>query len=544
MTERTRSIYAQGRSHSGAAFPFALIAILALTAAVILGWGHFKLLDQDEMFVLQTDSVPSLRALVDVQLHYPISLDPLLYHLLGHAGTRIFGATAFAVRLPSLLGYLLMQVCLFFLVRRIAGERAGIVAAAIPALTATLYYGVEARPYGLLLGLAALLFLAWQRSTEVSHPHADPEPRTGWLLLLGVALALALNTHYFAILLLIPLCAAELFRIIDNRRIDWPVALAVTLGTAGFAFALPFQKGANEFRKHYYNAGRVSLHAVTQAYRALIIAYTDYPMWLQHVLMAVLVLATVALLITVASSILNDRELNLPSSEAIFVLLLAALPFFGFLLARFVTHSIEVRYVLCAVIGLATLIAIAAMPLLRTHRTYRAVLTLLLMGICVSGLQRVREEKLKSERHLAFITLPDSLRARLLADPAARLYIQNMGDFDEFGAYVSDPLLRGRLALVYSRDQELRWLRHDTVSLTAEHMTHFTAFPVVTWEQLKNAPGPHLLLLYHGGGWNWTDQALAEDHATLAPVATTLQGEVVAAEFPSTEQTAVLTPKP
>jgi len=36
-----------------------------------------------------------------------------------------------------------MQVCLFFFVRRLAGERAGVVAVAFPALTATLFYSAE-----------------------------------------------------------------------------------------------------------------------------------------------------------------------------------------------------------------------------------------------------------------------------------------------------------------------------------------------------------------------------------------------------------------
>ena len=76
---------------------------------------------------------------MQVQRTEPISLDPLLYPLLAHAGMKAFGAGAFALRLPALMGFLLMQVCLFFFVRRLAGERAGVVAAAFPALTATLY---------------------------------------------------------------------------------------------------------------------------------------------------------------------------------------------------------------------------------------------------------------------------------------------------------------------------------------------------------------------------------------------------------------------
>ena len=130
----------------------AALLILLLTAAVAFTWSHVKLLSQDEIFVLQTDSVSSLRELIQIQRNYPISLDPLVFHVLAHACTKILGPTALALRLPSIFGFLLMQVCIFFATRVIAGPRAAVVAMAFPALTATLFYAPEARPYGLLLG--------------------------------------------------------------------------------------------------------------------------------------------------------------------------------------------------------------------------------------------------------------------------------------------------------------------------------------------------------------------------------------------------------
>jgi len=239
---------------------------MLLTVAIVLAWGHFKLLDQDEVFVLQTDSVPSVRELIAVQRHYPISLDPLFYHLLGHASIKLFGPTAAALRLPSLAGYLLMEVCLFGLVRSLAGERAAAIAAGIPALTITVYYGMQARPYGVLLGLSAAILWSWQRAVR-AYAAGPGSRRSGALVALSVTLALALNTHYFAVLLLIPLCSAEIVRTAYIRRLDWPVTAAIGLGMTAIVLALPFQRAAGEFRKNYYNAGSVGLHAVTQSYR-------------------------------------------------------------------------------------------------------------------------------------------------------------------------------------------------------------------------------------------------------------------------------------
>ncbi len=512
--------------------PLAAVAILILTAAVILVWGHFKLLDQDEVFVLQTDSVASLRQMVDVQLHDPISLDPLFYHLLGHASVGLFGATAFGIRLPSLFGYLLMQVCLYFIVRRmmpgVADERAGVIACAVPALTATLYYGVEARPYGVLLGLAALMLLSWQHVTRDDAAH-----RTGWLITLAVSITLALNTHYFAVLLMIPLCAAELYRMMKLLRIDWPVALAIILGMAGIAFALPFQKSAGEYRKHYYNAGHVGLHAISQAYRALFVAYTDYSMAVQHLLMSLLV-TFVLLVIAAVWVVLRDpkRPVVLPPAERVFLLALAALPFFGFLLAKFVTHSIEVRYVLCAIIAIAVFLAVALEPLLRIATRYQAAVAALLLFIVLGGAERVREQQAKTHELLSGLVLSPALQARLMATPAEPIYIQNIGVFEESVPYISDPALRSRFTLIYSAKDEIRWAHHDTGALTAEHMQHFTPLRIVRYEDLKQQPGEHLMLLLHGS-WDWTDPALQNDGAQITPLGKALQGDVDAVRFPN-----------
>ncbi|MGI4755637.1 MAG: glycosyltransferase family 39 protein [Janthinobacterium lividum] len=512
-----------------------LLATLLLTATILLAWGHFKPLDQDEVFVLQTDSVPSLRALIDVQRHTPISLDPLFYHLLGHASVNLFGACAFAVRLPSLLGYLLMQVCLFSTASRLASARAGVIAAAVPALTATLFYGVEARPYGVLLGLSALILLSWQNALLHQKGHRAPA-----LITLALALALALNTHYFAVLLLIPLYTAELFRSVsvDGAKVrlhmDRAMLLAIACGSAGVVFALPFQKAAGEFRKHYYNAGGVSLHAVTQSYRALLVNYTTYSMGVQRALGAVLLLLALLLMWCVWKQFRSPT--HVPAAERVFLVVLAALPFFGFLLARFVTHSIEVRYVLPAIVAIAILVALSAEPWLRSSRRYAAVLALLLLAIAAAGVERVRDQRMKQASLLASLVVTPQLQARLLASPAARLYVQNLGFFDEISPYVPDEV-RSRMVLLYSREEEISWLHHDTAALTAMHMQHFTSVPTASYEDLQQQPGDHLLLL-HPDGWEWVGRALSRDHANPVELGSALGGELVLVHFPARQEQA------
>lgn len=503
--------------------------LLLLTAAIALLWSHAKLLSQDEIFVLQTDSVSSVHQLIHIQRTFPISLDPLVYHLLAHACTKILGPTPLALRLPSILGFLLMQLCVFFATRHIAGPRAAIIAMAFPALTATLFYAPEARPYGLLLGFYALAFLAWQTATR--RAESQTESRTAALILLAVTIALTLNTHYFGILLLVPLCLAELARTFKRRRLDLPVIAAILLGIVGILGTLPFQPAAAQFRKHYYNTGAISLRAISQAYRSLFVSYNTQPLSIQRLTDTLLILFALVLIALCVRRLRRPTAISLPTPELTFLLALAALPLFGVLLAVFVTHSIEVRYVLSALIAISIFVAIAAAPWLRTRADWSGVLTLLILAILLGGSLRIHDEQHQTTRELASLILPPAIKSQLLALPDSHLYIQDMGRFEVASYYEPDPTVRSRIALLYSRDEELRYDHHDTASLTADHMRHFTGFPIVPYEQLQQQPGAHLLVLYHSG-WDWTDQALAASHARVTPLGPALRGNAIELHLP------------
>jgi 4-amino-4-deoxy-L-arabinose transferase-like glycosyltransferase len=529
----------------------AALILLLLTAAIAFTWSHVKLLSQDEFFVLQTDSVSSVHELIHIQRSFPISLDPLVFHLLAHAAAKVFGPRALALRLPSIFGFLLMQICIFFATRRIAGPRAGLIAMAFPAVTATLFYAPEARPYGLLLGFYALAFLCWQTATRhttfdlSSRPEAhragaerpavgpteisNPTPRTGALILLALTIALALNTHYFGVLILVPIFLAEVARTLLRRSLDLPMAAAILIGCAGIVFVLPFQHAAGEFRKHYYNAGAISLRAITQAYRSLFVSYTTQPLAVQRLEAVLLSLFAIALIL-ISIRRIRSAEIALPRPELVFLLALVALPLFGVLLAMFVTHSIEVRYVLSAIIAVAIFFAIAVEPLLRgsqlrTRISAQTLTALLAFGILLAGFIRIRDEQRQSSAILAQLVLTPALKSQLLSLPDSHLYIQDMGHFEVASFYEPDPEVRRRMALLYSRDEELKYDLHDTASLTAEHMQHFTGFTIVPFTQLKSAPGGHMLVLYHSG-WDWTDQALAANKARITPLGSAMGGDV------------------
>ena len=509
--------------------PVALV-LLALTAAMAVCWSNAKLIHQDEMFVLQTDSVSSLSQLVHIQHDTPISLDPMVFHAMVHASMRLFGVNSLALRLPSLLGFLLMQVCLFYLMGRLLEDsrlacRAGVVALALPALAATLYYAAEGRPYGLLLGFYALALLHWKIATvEKGH-------RTLSLCTLGLAVGLTLNTHYFGILLLIPLCAAEVVRSIQRRRIDPPMLAAIAFGTACFVFVLPFQRAAGEFRKHYYNAGRVALRGIAQTYRTLLVDYTHFSRSTQHLLAACIAGLGILFAFAVITR-LRTPSTRLPLADTVFLLLLTALPFFGFLLAVFVTHSLEVRFVVGAIVGIAALAAWAAAPTLRSTTTYRIVCGVLLLGIAANGAFSIHQQTLIADHQRESLRFPDAVKQAVMQDPSRLLYFQDIGAFELASFYEPDPAFRSRLALMYSRDRELAIDQHDTISLTAMHMRAFTPFPIMSYDEVARRPGAHTFIVYKSG-WDWAAEAFVQDHATITPLGSAYDGQVLTVRFPA-----------
>jgi len=505
-------------------------AILLLTAIMSATWSLHKLLEQDEIFSLQTDRVSSLAEVLRIQRFYPISLEPPPYHVLAHAAMSVLGPTAFALRLPAFIGYLFMQFCLFFFVRNLVGtgalaKRAGLVAMALPALTWTLYYSAEGRPYGVLLGSYAAAALCWQ----IAARRADlAQPRTWPLIGLAASLTLTLNVHFYGILLLIAICGAELVRTILRRRLDTGMLTAIAVGITSLAATVPYIKASGEFKKHYY-AGPVSTHMLTQPYRQMLLDYTTYSKPTQAILVVVLALAAI-LVVWSCIRIARRKELAASTPEWTLLILLAVMPVFALVLGKAVTHALEVRHSIGAIVAISALIAIALTPALRHQRAFTAIIVLMLASIVLVNTLRIRASAADDRKTMADLTLTSQLSSTIDAVADKNIYFQDLGKWEVASLYEPDPTLRSRLILVYSRDEEMAHEHHDTMYLTATHTQKFSSQPIVSYDDLRRTHGEHLFATYHGG-WDWTDAAFATEAAQVEPLGQGFGGDVVKVRF-------------
>jgi hypothetical protein len=505
--------------------PISAIAFLILTVGIALPWSHYQLLRTDEFYPLETDGVASIARLVHIQLTAPISLDPLVYNIFAHAAMRLFGVGPFAIRLPSICGYLLMQICLFHFVRRITIERAATFALAFPALVGIVMYSVQARPYGLLLGLSALTMVSWQTVTR------RESKRTLVLVILSLSVALVINTHYYGVLLLIPLCAAELFRTFERRRVDLPVVFSIGAGMIGILILVPFARAVSEFSAHYFNLKSVSYHFVTHSYIWLIIGYENFRVSTQH-LIGFAFAVLLAILIWKFKRSRSAVPILLPRAEIVFLVLLAALPFFSILLTHLVTKIMEeARYILPAIIGITAILAILIASLLQNNKIGRIVLALLFVSIAGIGVVRFRSEKMQAQKIMASLVLSPATQHNLEAAPNQPIYVMNPAVFQVVGYYSPSANIRSRLTLVYSRDNEMLNQHSDHLSLTGANMRADGVRNVVPYESVSIHGTEHLFLLYHNP-WDWTDRALAEAHAKITYLGPAFQGDLVSVRFP------------
>ena len=135
---------------------------------------------------------------------------PPLYYCLAWVWARIFGYGELGLRsLSATAGVLALPVA-FAAAARLISLRAGVIAAALVACNPLLiWYSQEARSYELLVLTSSLSLLGF------AYLLSGPTPRTAaaWVL----ASALALATHYYAILLVVPE-AVWLLRVHGRQR--------------------------------------------------------------------------------------------------------------------------------------------------------------------------------------------------------------------------------------------------------------------------------------------------------------------------------------
>jgi hypothetical protein len=156
---------------------------------------------------------------------------PPLYYCVAWVWARIFGFGEAGLRsLSAVCGVLTVPVA-YAAVAKLISRRVGLIAAALVVTSPILiWYSQEARSYEMVVFLAACTLLTFV------YALATPTPR--WLAAWAVACALALATHYFAVLAVVPEAAWLLVVHRRRRSVQVAVGLIVLAGLALIPLAI------------------------------------------------------------------------------------------------------------------------------------------------------------------------------------------------------------------------------------------------------------------------------------------------------------------
>lgn len=295
----------------------------------------------DELFTFYISRLPRISDIV-AALGDGIDQLPLPYFLLERFSQSAIGATGLGFRLPSVLGFWLGLVCIFFFVKKRTSTMHAIVAALIPLASTFVYrYAYEARPYGLLFGFASAALLSWQSAAEQNRRRLS-------LFCLSASLLGAAASHYYAILLLIPIGIGEAVRLFQSRRWDWPVSICC-LAAGGFLPIAHVKTNLNLYGANFWSRPRPGFFV------------EFYGRMLEPLLVPAAFLLLIVTIYATRHRAQIAKPVNtrpLPRSEMAAIVALFLLPFAGMAIAYLVTNAIVPRYVLPAAIGFSLLFGV------------------------------------------------------------------------------------------------------------------------------------------------------------------------------------------
>lgn len=461
------------------------ISLLYLSVTCVLA--HHKLFWNDELFTVYIAGLPTLADIWAI-LATGVEQLPPTFHLLTRLLMGVFGEHHLTVRLPAILGVGVMGICLFVIVSRRTSPGYGLIGMLLPLATqppvAQAYsYAYEARPYGLVLGLSAASLLCWQSATEGRR-------RILSLAGLTATLAAALASHYYAVLVFVPLAAGELARSLGRRRLDLPIWIAFGLATIPLWLFLP----------------------LIRAGRTLATTFWAQPQWaalvgFYHNILSPAAVPFVAILLILClyavarASAVEKGKVPPPASpplhEVVAALGYLAIPALALVLAKFVTGAFTDRYVLPAVIGLALIVPWGAYHLLDRRATMATVLAALLGAwfVPLVGLQPARQLRqdrvnLEAVYRLFRMTAPGDVPI-VIASPHAFLQL----------TYYAPPDLASRFVYLVDPATAVRYLGTDTAELGIREFRRWT--PLLIEDYPAYLARHPRFLVYSRGPWVW-----------------------------------------
>jgi hypothetical protein len=199
-----------------------------------------------------------------------------------------------------------------------------------------------------MVGCGAAALLCWQRAADTG--------RRGWRVGFAVAAAAGMLSHYYFVLPLAALAAAELVRTLTRRRIDAGVAAGfLAAGLALAAMAPHWGQAKAQYGAGFWAKVRLTPLAIEEAFHIMVTKDLTVPT------AAALAVGVLAGAVAGVGRVTPGRSPARPYPvwEAVALAGLAAGPALGVAIGAKLTGAFYYRYAVTAVLGLAAVLAFA-----------------------------------------------------------------------------------------------------------------------------------------------------------------------------------------
>jgi hypothetical protein len=421
-------------------YRFLLIGGICLVYLVAtLELARRKLIWTDEFFTLYLGRLNAgelWRALVIGGDSHPPS-----FYLMHHVFLRIFGENPWALRLPALLGFLLMMLCIYQFVAKRTSVAYGLVAMLMPLATIVYEYAYEARGYGPLLGFVALAVLCWQHAGERRWCKATT-------LGLGAALTAGVLSHYYMVFLFPAIAAAEAARSIRCKSWRLGVWLAMCTPAIPLIAFLPVIKSGSGYAATFW--GKASL--------------SEIHLYYQNILGSAVTCLLLCFAVAGLYRVLSHRDGNsapaasktFPVEEVVLGIALVTAPVIAYVFGKAITGVFVWRYAIGGVVGMALLFGFFCFRLFRGS-TIAAWLIVCVIGASFLVSARVNRRELIEGQ----ASLRNLIRWLISTGNESEPLI--IGDSQTFYAlsYYSPPAMKQRYVYLADTKRSLKYLGQD-----------------------------------------------------------------------------------
>ncbi len=398
--------------------------------------------------------------------------------------------TELAVRLPSLLEFLLMMGCLYAVVRRYVSFTYALTVSFLPFLTTAALYVTEGRGYAAMLGFGSAALLCWRNAS------LDIRRRTS-LALLAAVVAAAVSNHYSASLILLALFAGEGSRTFLRKRFDVPIWIAICIGGCPLLFYRPLMPAIHRYLSSYWAKPSI---------KEMVWSLVGWK-WSAGLILIVLLILIIRDRLPVWMKSEGFREPRVPLYEHVAWLTVLCSPIYGYLQGK-LTGGFTMRYAIVMAIPVALYTGILA------YRAFRGT-TLPALLILVLTLSMMAERLIvPNYRPLSFEQQADWIakeadRAKgpiVIGDPVvfSPMYFYARGAMRARLQYVSNPKLSTKFLGSNSADLNMYNLREFSpmaVSDYGDFLSRTTHFFVADDEN------------------SWVVHQLHADHARIKQIA-------------------------